>query len=52
MIAYRENGSEKPKPEVVYCSMAKRSWLQPAGDITNPYYADAGMRGCGEITAR
>jgi len=49
MIAYRNAGDEKPKPEVVYCSMAKRAWLQPAGNVANPYYADAAMRGCGEI---
>jgi hypothetical protein len=29
--------------------MAKRSWLQPEGDISNPYYADVAMRGCGEV---
>jgi hypothetical protein len=51
MIAYRAADHEQPKPQVVYCSMAKHSWLQPAGEITNPYYADPAMRGCGEIKA-
>ncbi|MBV9067858.1 MAG: efflux RND transporter permease subunit [Acidobacteria bacterium] len=49
MIAYRTASREKPKPQIVYCSMAKHSWLQPQGEVTNPYYADAAMRGCGEI---
>ena len=49
MIAYRAASGEKPKPQVVYCSMAKRSWLQPPGAIANPFYADAAMRGCGEL---
>ena len=49
MIAYRAASGEKPMPQVVYCSMAKRSWLQPPGAIANPYYADAAMRGCGEF---
>lgn len=49
MIAYCTAGNEQPKPQVVYCSMAKRSWLQPKGAISNPYYADPAMRGCGEV---
>lgn len=36
------------KPSVAYCSMEKKSWLQPKGAIANPY-VDAGMRGCGEF---
>jgi hypothetical protein len=49
MIAYRTAANEQPKPQVVYCSMAKHSWLQPPGEISNPYYADPAMRGCGEV---
>lgn len=37
------------KPAVAYCSMEKKSWLQPAGEIGNPYVG-ASMRKCGEIT--
>jgi copper/silver efflux system protein len=48
MIAYRATSDEQPKPQVVYCSMAKHSWLQPKGEISNPYL-DASMRTCGEI---
>ena len=48
VIAYAK-GVTGPKPVVVYCSMEKKSWLQPsASPITNPY-VDAGMRACGEI---
>jgi Cu(I)/Ag(I) efflux system membrane fusion protein len=39
----------KPKGIVVlFCSMAKGSWLQKKGDVRNPYYG-ASMLGCGEI---
>jgi Cu(I)/Ag(I) efflux system membrane fusion protein len=48
MIAYRSKSTEEPKPVVVYCSMAKHSWLQPKGDISNPYL-DASMQTCGEV---
>ncbi len=35
------------RPAVAYCSMEKKSWLQPAGaPISNPYL-DASMRKCG-----
>jgi Cu(I)/Ag(I) efflux system membrane protein CusA/SilA len=49
MIAYRATATETPKPQVVYCSMAKHSWIQPKGEVSNPYYADEAMRTCGEI---
>jgi len=48
MIAYRNASDEEPKPEVAYCSMARHSWLQPKGPISNPYLG-AGMSTCGEI---
>ncbi len=35
-------------PIVAYCPMAKRSWLQPRGDVSNPYYGQSMLR-CGEI---
>ena len=48
MIVYRNAAREEPKPVLAYCSMAKRSWLQPAGEIGNPYLG-ADMRACGEV---
>src|SRR5688572_32877854 len=48
MIAYRKQSSEQPRPAVAYCSMAKHSWLQPKGPISNPYF-DASMTTCGEV---
>ncbi len=37
------------RPSVAYCSMEKKSWLQPAGTpISNPYL-DGGMRACGQF---
>lgn len=35
-------------PIVAYCPMVKRSWLQPKGDIGNPYYGQS-MPSCGEV---
>lgn len=34
-------------PTVAYCPMAKRSWLQPDGELGNPYYGQS-MLTCGE----
>ncbi len=48
VIAYSKTVSG-PKPVVLYCSMEKKSWLQPsASPVTNPYL-DASMRACGEV---
>lgn len=42
-------GMSKPKGiDVVYCSMAKASWLQKKGKTRNPYYGKK-MLACGEI---
>jgi Cu(I)/Ag(I) efflux system membrane fusion protein len=35
-------------PAVTYCPMARKSWLQPEGEIGNPYHGQ-GMPRCGEI---
>ncbi len=35
-------------PAVAYCPMVKKSWLQPGGEIGNPYFGQA-MPTCGEI---
>jgi len=47
VIKYRETRGGA-KPVVAYCSMEKKSWLQPEGKIGNPYVGDS-MRSCGEI---
>jgi hypothetical protein len=36
---------------VAYCSMSKRSWVQPKGEIGNPYYGKS-MARCGEVVSR
>ena len=46
-IKYRETRCCE-KPVIAYCSMERKSWLQPAGEIGNPYVGDA-MRNCGEL---
>ncbi len=50
VIKYRET-RRSDRPVVAYCSMEKKSWLQPAGTIGNPYVGES-MRSCGEITKR
>jgi hypothetical protein len=35
---------------VVYCSMAKKAWIQPEGEIGNPYMGQS-MPRCGEVIA-
>lgn len=47
-VIYYRDGRSGPRPVVVYCSMEKKSWLQPKGAITNPYMDEA-MRSCGEV---
>ena len=45
VIKFRAAG----RPSVAYCSMEKKSWLQPAGTpISNPYL-DGSMRMCGQF---
>jgi len=39
------------RPVVVYCAMAKKSWLQPEGEIGNPYYGQS-MARCGEVVSK
>ncbi len=47
LVRYRSKvGGERPM--VVYCSMARKSWLQPAGEIGNPYHGRS-MEKCGEV---
>jgi hypothetical protein len=49
MVRYRSLVPE-PGSVVVFCSMAKKVWLQPKGDIGNPYYGQS-MATCGEIVS-
>lgn len=37
------------RPSVYYCSMVKKSWLQPKGKVGNPF--DPSMAMCGELKA-
>ena len=48
MIKVRES-AKAGRPAVYYCSMIKKSWLQPKGKVGNPY--DASMAMCGELKA-
>ncbi|MEX1312347.1 MAG: hypothetical protein AB1Z65_18150 [Candidatus Sulfomarinibacteraceae bacterium] len=49
LVRWRQVVSGSERPVVAYCPMHKRSWLQPDGEIGNPYGA---MPRCGEIVAR
>ena len=48
MIKVR-NTTTGARPAVYYCPMVKKSWLQPKGQIGNPY--DSAMALCGELTS-
>ena len=43
------NAAKGARPAVYYCSMVKKSWLQPKGQVGNPY--DSSMAMCGELKA-
>ena len=48
MVQWREGVSQSSRPEVAYCPMHRRSWLQPGEEIGNPY---GGMPRCGSIVS-
>ena len=48
MIKVR-NTAKGARPAVYYCPMVKKSWLQPKGQVGNPY--DSAMALCGELKA-
>jgi hypothetical protein len=49
LVRWQEGVAEGRRPFVAYCSMYKRSWLQPDEEIGNPY---GGMPRCGTIVSR
>lgn len=49
MARYRQLVAD-PEPVVVFCSMAKKVWLQPDGEIGNPYYGQR-MARCGRVVS-
>ena len=49
LIAYLQaTGSKRNPPYQFFCSMAKKSWLQPSKETRNPYYGSS-MPTCGEF---
>lgn len=50
LVRWREAAGSK-RTVVAYCSMTKKSWLQPAGEIGNPYYGKE-MPRCGEVVSK
>jgi hypothetical protein len=49
MAQYRQLTPD-PHPAVAFCSMAQEVWLQPKGEIGNPYYGQS-MARCGEFVS-
>jgi hypothetical protein len=49
LVRWHAGVAGNQRPAVAYCPMHKKSWLQPDGEIGNPY---GGMPRCGEIVAR
>lgn len=48
MIRQRERAKEG-RPAVYHCPMVGKSWLQPKGEVGNPY--DGSMKTCGVLKA-
>lgn len=52
LVQYRAQVSGDDLPVVMYCPMAKRSWLQPAGEaVGNPYHGRK-MADCGNVVGQ
>ena len=53
MVRWREaaGGTGSREHVVAYCPMSKRSWLQPKGEIGNPYYGRSRAT-CGEVVSK
>jgi Cu(I)/Ag(I) efflux system membrane fusion protein len=49
MVRYRQMLAE-PDTVVVYCPMAEQVWLQPEGEIGNPYFGQQ-MARCGQLVS-
>lgn len=50
LVRFREMATGE-KPVVVYCSMEKKSWLQPEGEIGDPYLGQK-MATCGQVVSK
>jgi len=50
MVRWRGMFSGNDKPNVVFCPMARKPWLQESGEIANPYYGSKMLR-CGDIVS-
>ena len=52
LVRWRKAAASEDRPVVAYCSMTRRSWLQPEGEtIANPYHGQSMLR-CGEVVDR
>ncbi len=51
MVQWREMSSATAKPNVVYCPMVKKPWLQESDQVANPYFGSKMLR-CGTIVSK
>jgi len=49
LVRWQEGRAKSDRPSVAFCSMHKKSWLQPGEKIGNPY---GGMPRCGTIVSK
>jgi hypothetical protein len=50
LVRYWKLVPDDERGVVAYCSMAKKAWLQPPGELGNPYYGES-MDTCGEVVS-
>ena len=48
LVQYRSKLPGDDVPSVMYCPMARRSWLQLTDEVGNPYYGQS-MASCGNV---
>jgi Cu(I)/Ag(I) efflux system membrane fusion protein len=51
MVQWREMSTSTHKPNVVFCPMAKKPWLQESDQVANPYFGSKMLK-CGNIVSR
>ena len=50
MVQWREMATGDHRPNVVFCPMAKKPWLQESDEVANPYFGSKMLR-CGNIVS-
>ncbi len=50
MVQWRGMATGTDKPNVVYCPMARKPWLQESDQVANPYFGSKMLK-CGDIVS-